>query len=203
MRSLTILTIALVAFSGTALAATDSPDDPYGATPYCDADQWRSAFWTNVNNAPGIDACEGEHWEGADPGSGCTPINGGSGGNGFVTRRAGPGDVGGCVRAGSDAFVAVDIGGVGGAHTFASSDTVAVYLRDDSDQLGVTCIAFAAQDCNALAEVVHASPIRSGSGVREEGATVADCRQQGGGNVQSYEEGSCNRDNTAITIYKQ
>ncbi|HLE96428.1 MAG TPA: hypothetical protein VI997_03585 [Candidatus Thermoplasmatota archaeon] len=194
--------IALVGFSGTAFATTDSPDDPNGDTPYCDDDQQRNAFWSAVNSAPGILACEGEHWEGKDASDdGTTVAQAHGNGNGLEEKPSGVGDVGVRVQSGSDQFSAVQIGGVGAARVWTDgSSNAAVYLRDDSDQLGVTCIAFAAQECNALAEVVHQTPIRSGSGVKEESSD--NCVQQGGA-TQSYEEGTCNRDNTAYTVSRE
>lgn len=198
MRSLAYILIASLALSGVALA--DDSNDQYGATPDCNAGQ-SDAVSEGTASAP-FRACEGEHWEGGDAASGntgdcnaatTTTVAFENCGNGHFDQGSDePGQLGVRVSQGTGAYVSAQIGGVGQAAVYTDgSGLVAVFLQDYSDTLGVTCLAFAAQDCNALAEAVHAAGITRGAAVGEEDP---DCT------VDSYAAGACTRDNTAVTI---
>lgn len=204
MRTLAYILIASLALSGVAAAE----DDQVGATPDCNDGQRdrvseRSAPLTA---AGGPRACEGEHWEGGDAASGnsgdcnslttTTVATENCGGGHWDTSSQAPGDLGVRVSQGDGVYTSAQIGGVGQAAVYASGDgLVAVFLEDYSEELGVTCAAFQAQECNALAEAVHAAGVTQGAAVGEEDP---DCTVDQG--ETSYAAGKCTRDNTAVTV---
>ena len=196
MRSLATIMIAALALSGVAAAENDQT----GQTPQCNDGQ-RDALSEASAGRP-IQACEGEHWEGGDAASGnsgdcnstttTTIAFENCGGGDADTQADEPGQLGVRVSQGTGAYVSAQIGGVGQATVYTDgSGLVAVFLKDYSDTTFGTCILFQAQDCNALAEVVHAAGITRGSAVGEEDP---DCT------VDTYEAGACTRDNTAATF---
>jgi hypothetical protein len=182
------------------LAAADATN------PDCEANQpgtgsGRTApAWTLVQDDLGlpVNSCEGEHWDGQDPVSDqpgpctgnvnadpsdfaaavCTGPNGPTGNaaddplNPLGVRVTSDGD---------QVYVGTNILLVGKAVVYADSDTVAVYIHDNTPT-------------NVLASVVSAPRITQGH------VSEADCDQA------TYQAGAengdarCGRDNTAITV---
>lgn len=207
MHSIAYVLIASLAVSGVAVAADDpAGSDEYGATPECQAGQKDRVSDRTAPLASRVRACEGEHWEGEDEASAnrdCADVvsantistgNCGKGNSIYGGASDDPGQLG--VRVSQNgagaSYVSAQIGGVGQANVYQDGNgLVAIFLQDFSDTLGFTCIAFSAQDCNALAEVVHAAGITQGAAVGEE---EPDCT------IASYGAGTCTRDNTAVTV---
>lgn len=205
MRSLAYVLIAALTISGVATAEDAAGADEWGNTPDCSADGTNRV---STNTAPitangGPRFCEGEHWEGEDEASadrGCgdtvsantiSTANCGNGRSSQGEDSSEAGEVGIRVSQGSGAYTSAQIGGVGQANVYASNDgLVAVFLQDYSDSLGFTCIAFQANDCNMLAEIVHLAGITQGQAEEEE----PEC------SVAQYSAQACPRDNTAVTV---
>lgn len=172
-----------------------------------------------LRSGQGSGACEGEQWDGQDSVNQNTAgVNAGAAGNQPNINDNGPQDalhLRVSAATSGAAYARTDIFGVGAAAAYTDGTTSAVYLQDYSDSLSQATglgdeymLAYnAAHDAafgtthdysdNWLAGAVHLAHITQGENFGEESPS---CTQDAGTSGASYADGTCNRDNTAVTV---